>query len=305
MKAVVYHQYGSPNVLQLTEIPKPTPKDHEILIKIYATTVTSGDWRMRKADPFLARIFNGLLKPKKINILGMELAGVVEEIGKEIISFKIGDEVFALAGFSFGSYAEYKCMPEAGNVAQGLILQKPKNLTFEQAAAVPGGGLTALSILKKAKIQEKQKVLIYGASGAIGTYAVQLAKIQRAHITGVCSTKNLDLVQSLGADQVIDYTKEDFTSGGETYDVIIDAVAKTSPRQSKKALKKQGIFLSAHGPTPDPTLEDLFYLAKLLEIEKIKPVIDRIYPLEKIVEAHSYVEKWHKRGNVAITIHES
>lgn len=298
MRAVVYEKYGPPDVLKLTEVEKPVPGEGEVLIKINATTVTAADWRLRKAEPFLARLFNGLFRPNKIKILGFELAGEVTDTGRNVKLFRKGDLVFATTGFAFGAYAEFKCMPESSSIAL-----KPVNMTFEEAAAVPVGSLTALYFLRdKGSIRSGQKVLIYGASGSVGSYAIQLAKYYGAEVTAVCSTANVEMVKSLKADKVIDYTKEAFNKPGESYDLVFDAVGKTSLSACRKILKPEGKYVSVKKGTARSRDGDLAFLKELAESGKIKPVIDRHYSLAQIAEAHAYVEKQHKKGNVVITV---
>jgi len=327
MKAIVWTRYGSSDVLQLREVEKPTPKDNEVLIRVHATTVTTGDCEMRGLSGALwytlpMRAYVGLKTPTRITILGMELAGEVESVGKDVKLFKAGDQVFAATGFvGLGTYTEYKCLPAKSE--DGVVAIKPANMTYEEAAAVPVGGLEALHFLRQGNVQSGQKVLINGAGGTIGTFAVQLARYFGAEVTGVDSTGKLDMVRSIGADHVIDYTQEDFTRNGQTYDVILDVVGRSSFSRSVKSLKPNGRYLLANPGlsqmvrgrwtsmissnkvifgTASQKTEDLIFLIELIEAGKIKSVIDRRFPLEQTAEAHRYVETGQKKGHVIITV---
>ena len=322
MKAIVYKKYGPPEVLQLQEVETPAPKDNEVLIQIHATTVTSGDWRVRSLIAplgfgFIMRLVLGFSKPRQ-PILGTELAGVVVSVGKAVRKFKVGDAVFAFSDMAMGCYAEYKCMPQ-----DGALALKPPNLSFDEAAALSFGGTTALSFFRRGKLQRGERVLINGASGGVGTAAVQLAKHFGAQVTGVCSAANVDLVKSLGADHVIDYTQQDFTQNGQTYDVIVDNVGTAAFSRCKSSLKKEGRLLMVLGALPQmlqipwvsmtsdkkiiagpasASAEDLRFLAELSVAGQFKPVIDRRFPFEQMVQAHRYVDTGRKRGNVVITL---
>ena len=327
MKAVVWTRYGPPDVLQLQEVEKPAPRNNEVLIRIHATTVTAGDMELRGFKfPYhtprliwlAMRIYVGLFRPTRIAILGQELAGEIEAVGKDVKRYSVGDQVFAGTGFGLGAYAEYKCLPE-----NGVMALKPANISYGEAAAVALGGLEALRLIRKANLQPGQKVLIIAAGGSIGTFAVQLAKHFEAEVTALDSTGKLEMLRSIGADHVIDYTREDFTKKGETYDAIIDVAAKSSFSRSKSALKPNGTFISDQlglsqmvgsvwallrkrkkriNDYTTRRAENLTLLKELIEVGKIKTVIDKTYPLEQIVEAHRYAESGLKKGNVIITV---
>ena len=330
MKAIVWTKYGTPDVLQLKEVDKPTPKNNEVLIKIFATTVTAGDCEMRRMGSLVwyrlpLRMYVGLSRPKRITILGMELAGEIEAVGKDVKLFKEGDQVFAATGLvRTGACAEYICLPEEPDGLGDVVAIKPTNMDYEEAAAVPVGGLEALHFLRKGNIQSGQKILINGAGGTIGPFAVQLAKHYGAEVIGIDSTDKLDMLRFVGADRVIDYTQENFTKSDEIYDFILDVVGKSSFSGSLRSLAQNGRYLIAnpglsqmvHGRwtsltsskrvifgVTSPKTEDLIFLRELIEAGKIGSVVDRRYPLEQTAEAHRYVETGHKKGNVVITVH--
>jgi 2-desacetyl-2-hydroxyethyl bacteriochlorophyllide A dehydrogenase len=331
MKAIVWTRYGSPGGLELRELEKPIPKENEILIKIHATTVTAGDCEMRRLEmPLMLslplRLYAGYLRPKRIPILGQELAGEVEQVGRDVNTFKAGDQVFGTTGLGFGAYAEYICLPGDTTATQGTLVTKPVNLTYEEAAAVPTAGFEALHFLRKADIRPGKKVLIIGAGGSIGTFSVQLARHFGAEVTGVDSTEKLDMLRSIGANHVTDYTKEDYTHAEYSYDLIIDVVGKSSISRRLKLLKPDGYYFLAYAGlsqmlfalwtsmTSNKKLrieassqkkEDLLFLKELIEAGKVKPVVDKCYPLERIADAHRYAETGEKKGNIAITVEHS
>lgn len=320
MKAIVCTKYGAPEVLQMKEVEKPVPGDNEILIKIHASSVSSGDARMRRADPFVIRLIFGFSKPKK-SILGVVVAGEVEAVSKAVSNYKPGDKVFGSSGMAFGAHAEYVAVTE-----DAVLALKPDNISHEEAAAIPFGATAAMHFLRLANIQPGQKVLVYGASGALGTIGVQLAKNFGAEVTAVCSSSNFELMLSLGADKVIDYTKEDFTNNRGHYDVVFDTLGKSPLRKTLKSLTKDGQVLLANAEMGTmiggavrsmfskkkivsgvikETSEDMNFFKQLLESGKLKAVIDRIYTLKQAVEAHTYVDKGHKKGNVILAINHN
>ena len=328
MKAIIWTKYGSPDGLQLREVAKPAPKDNEVLIKIHATTASTPDTELRRLKlPFLyaipLRLYIGLIKPTRITILGTEFAGEIEAVGKDVTSYKPGDQVFGYTSLAMGTYAEYMCLAEKSSGMAGVMAKKPVNMSYEEAAAVPFGGLEALHSLRVANILPGQKILIVGAGGSIGTYSVQFAKLYGAEVTGVDHTSKLEMLRSIGADHVIDYTQEDFTKNGKKYDVIMDTFDKSPFSGSLRSLNENGIYLNANPKLFDRiwmqsalkssnkkvitwtggyNSKNLLALKELIEDGKIKPVIDRSYPLDQIVDAHRYVDEGHKKGNVVITV---
>jgi NADPH:quinone reductase-like Zn-dependent oxidoreductase len=316
VRAVVHDRYGPPDVLRLEDVERPSFGEDELLIRVRATTVNRTDCHRRAAKPFLWRFFSGLVRPRH-RILGGEFAGEVEAVGAAVTEFAVGDHVFGTSGPTLGGHAEYLCRRESG-----LIAHKPADLSFEEAAAVPDGALSALTCLRRAGLRVGQTIVVYGASGSIGTAGVQLARHFGADVTAVCNTKNVELVRSLGADRVVDYTQEDFTRNGQTYDVVFDAVGKLTFRRCKRSLKSGGIYVATDGlrnlplglwtsrfgdkkvslPLPNWKQEDLLFLKELIESGRFRPVIDRAYPLEDVVEATRYVETEQKTGNVVLTL---
>ena len=331
MKAIVWTRYGPPDALRLKEVETPAPKENEVLIRVHAATASTADTELRRLKlPLLfaipLRLYLGLTKPTRITILGTEFAGEIASVGKEVTQYKPGDQVFGYTGLGMGTYAEYMCLPETPSALASVMGIKPANLTYEEAAALPFGGLEALHALEQANSKPGQKVLIVGAGGSIGTYSVQLAKHYGAEVTGVDKPGKLEMLRSIGADHVIDYTREDFTKNGQTYDVILDTIGKSPFSRSLRSLKEHGTYLNANPGlsgavrmrwmskgsskrvitwTAGYTVSNLLALKELVEAGTIKPVIDRRYPLEQIVEAHRYVESGHKKGNVVIIVEES
>ncbi|MFE4709553.1 NAD(P)-dependent alcohol dehydrogenase [Paenibacillus sp. NPDC056722] len=296
MKTAICTKYGTPDVIQIKEVKTPTVQDDQVLIKVHATTVTSGDCVLRNSKMLVMRLLFGLTKPRK-DILGSELSGTIEVVGKNVTKFKKGDSIIAYTGMQVGAHAEYITLSE-----NAVLTAKPENMTFEESAAIAFGGTTALYFLRKGNIHNGQNVLIFGASGAVGTSAIQLAKHFGATVTAVCSSRNFELVRSLGADHVIDYTQEDFSKKGTRYDLIFDAVGKSSKSSSKQALTLSGKYISVAGGLAKENLDDLLLLKELVEAGELKSVIDQCYPFEQISQAHAYVEKGHKQGNVVITL---
>lgn len=324
MRAAVYERYGPPSVVEIRDVDRPVPGKKDVLVRIHATTVSAADWRLRSANPFLARFMNGLWRPKRVAILGLEFAGTVESVGEAVSRFAPGDQVFGSTGFDFGTHAEYVCVPEDRSLAT-----KPVNMSLEEAAAVMFGGVSALHFLRKAEVRAGQKVLVYGASGSVGVFAVQLAKHFGAHVTGVCSTANLDLVRSLGANAVVDYTQEDFSQAGRVYDVVLDTVGKSGYTRSLRSLVRGGYYVRVGGSgrllamlwdilrgtwvsmtgaakvvsgVAHAAAGDQSFLKSLIEDGKLRTVIDRRYSLDEIAEAHRYVEAGRKRGHVLIIL---